>query len=240
MPARDPAGSIGGVDLGETKLGAAFEPAGDSAAREGILRRELCLVMAAAAARGWCRATSGNFSVRLSADPLLLLGTPSGADKGSVRPEDLLVFDRDGAALRQARGRPSAEARLHATIAETTGAAAILHTHSVPATLLSEHFCARGSLTLQGYEMEKSLAGITTHEAVVELPIFPNTQDIPDLAARLRPRLRSTAPCPGFLLAGHGLYAWGADLETAWRHLDGLEFLLEVIARRTPFAPYPS
>jgi methylthioribulose-1-phosphate dehydratase len=29
------------------------------------------------------------------------------------------------------------------------------------------------------------------------------------------------------LIAGHGLYAWGRDLDTAMRHLEILEFLLE-------------
>lgn len=210
---------------------------------EAELRQKLCGVIALCAARGWCRGTSGNFSVRLSAEPLRLLGTPSGADKGLVRPEDLLIFDHDGNTVGPARGRPSAEALLHSTIAEVTGAGAILHTHSVPSTLLSEHFSARGSVTFHGYEMQKGLAGIHTHESSIELPIWPNTQDIPDLASRLRPRLaprprlENEDNCPGFLLAGHGLYAWGADLETAWRHLDVFEFLLEVVARKTPLTP---
>lgn len=213
-----------------------FTPATDSET-EALLRRKLCGVITLCATRGWCRGTSGNFSVRLSNEPLRLLGTPSGADKGSLGPEDLLVFDREGNTVGPTRGRPSAEALLHSTIAEVTGAAAILHTHSVPATLLSEHFSARGSLTFRGYEMLKGLSGITTHESSRELPIWPNTQDIPDLAARLRPRLKNEDNCPGFLLAGHGLYAWGADLETAWRHLDVIEFLLEVMARKTSFTP---
>lgn len=217
-------------------MNAAQDPATETDT-EAVLRRKLCAVIAACAQRGWCRATSGNFSVRLATEPLRLLGTPSGADKGLVQPEDLLIFDRTGSTVGPARGRPSAEALLHTTIAEATGAAAILHTHSVPATLLSEHFCARGSLVLRDFEMLKGLDGIATHQAEVTLPIWPNTQDIPDLAGRLRPRLEVDGVCPGFLLAGHGLYAWGGDLETAWRHLDALEFLLEVMARKTSFAP---
>ena len=31
---------------------------------------------------------------------------------------------------------------------------------------------------------------------------------------------------PGFLLAGHGLYAWGATAADARRHVEALEFLL--------------
>jgi len=35
----------------------------------------------------------------------------------------------------------------------------------------------------------------------------------------------------GFLLRRHGLYTWGEDLAQAKRHLEILEFLLEVIGR---------
>ena len=30
---------------------------------------------------------------------------------------------------------------------------------------------------------------------------------------------------PGFLVRGHGLYAWGKDLTAARRHIEGFEFL---------------
>ena len=36
----------------------------------------------------------------------------------------------------------------------------------------------------------------------------------------------------GFLLRGHGLYTWGADLPQAVRHVEILEFLLEVVGRK--------
>ncbi len=35
----------------------------------------------------------------------------------------------------------------------------------------------------------------------------------------------------GFLLRSHGLYTWGADLPQAVRHVEILEFLLEVVGR---------
>ena len=31
---------------------------------------------------------------------------------------------------------------------------------------------------------------------------------------------------PGYLIAGHGLYAWGTSPEEAWRHTEALETLL--------------
>jgi methylthioribulose-1-phosphate dehydratase len=35
-----------------------------------------------------------------------------------------------------------------------------------------------------------------------------------------------------FLLRGHGLYTWGTDVTQAVRHVEILEFLLEVTGRR--------
>jgi methylthioribulose-1-phosphate dehydratase len=35
----------------------------------------------------------------------------------------------------------------------------------------------------------------------------------------------------GFLLRRHGLYTWGEDVAQAKRHLEILEFLLEVVGR---------
>src|SRR5271165_1480417 len=34
---------------------------------------------------------------------------------------------------------------------------------------------------------------------------------------------------PGYVLAGHGLYAWGGDPKEAWRHLEALETLFQQI-----------
>jgi methylthioribulose-1-phosphate dehydratase len=36
----------------------------------------------------------------------------------------------------------------------------------------------------------------------------------------------------GFLIRRHGLYTWGRDLDQARRHVETLEFLFEVIARK--------
>jgi methylthioribulose-1-phosphate dehydratase len=123
---------------------------------------------------------------------------------------------------------------LHVALAGAAGAGAVLHTHSVMGTVLSERFLPNGSLPIAGYEMLKGLAGITTHETAIEVPIFPNTQDIPDLAARLTERLRDpAAPMPhGFLIAGHGLYAWGENLAAARRHIEVFEFLFEVLSKK--------
>src|SRR3989442_13933253 len=89
-------------------------------------------------ARGWVLGTSGNFSAVLSREPLRLAITASGVSKGAIRSSDLLTIGPDGRVAGKATGkaasRPSAEAHLHVTVAETRSASGILHTHSVWST----------------------------------------------------------------------------------------------------------
>jgi len=107
-------------------------------------------------------------------------------------------------------------------------------THSVSATVLSEHFLKEGALRISGYEMLKGLSGSTTHESEAVIEIYPNTQDIASLAAVIESRLAdATNPlCHGFLMAGHGLYTWGESLAAARRQIEVLEFLFEVMLQR--------
>ena len=73
---------------------------------------------------------------------------------------------------------------------------------------------------------QKSITGNLTHEAAIDLPVLDNSQDMETLAAALEARFDEAAPAFGFLVRGHGIYAWGADLASARRHLEGWEFLL--------------
>ncbi|WP_216904896.1 methylthioribulose 1-phosphate dehydratase [Synechococcus sp. CCY 9618] len=184
----------------------------------------LCRAMAAIHRRGWCDGTGGNFSSVLERSPLALLMAPSGVDKGSVAPDSLIVVDEIGAVI-AGEGRASAETALHLAIVSGTAAGAVLHTHSQAGTLLSEHYAAEGELELRDLEMLKGLEGIRSHATRVALPVLANDQDISRLSALAGPLLPA-AP-HGLLIAGHGLYAWGADLTIAVRHLEILEFLLE-------------
>ena len=217
------------------------------------MAQSLSQVMTDIHRRGWCDGTGGNFSCVLQRDPLRLLMAPSGVDKGSVLPEALIEVDGEARVLR-GNGKASAETKLHLRIVEETGAGAVLHTHSQAATLLSQwaadwaadheataaaagHTAAaqheRGpqgreplaSVMVKNLEMLKGLRGITTHQSVVCIPVVANDQNLQRLSDMAAPHLQR-AP-HGLLVAGHGLYAWGADLREAQRHLEILEFLLE-------------
>lgn len=201
-------------------------------------RESLCRVAAELGAQGWCQGTGGNFSLTLSHEPLRLLITRSGTDKRHLGEADLLRVGPDGGPAPGETGLPSAEAALHTRIVAATGAGSVLHVHSVANTLLGEHFAPRGGFTLSGYEMQKGLSGVTSHEAAVFVPVLANSQDIPRLADEVEALLAGGADRHGFLLAGHGLYTWGRSLEEAKRHVEIFEFLFECAARRTPFRPF--
>lgn len=202
-----------------------------AASRTFDLSRQLSRTMIRVHQRGWCEGTGGNFSCVLQRQPLQLLMAPSGVDKGSVRPSQLIVVDEHGQ-VQHGAGKASAETGLHLEIVQRTGAGAVLHTHSQAATLLSQralvdagHQSQQAGLTLHGLEMLKGLAGIFSHEASVTIPVLANDQDISRLSNLAAPLLPD-APW-GLLIAGHGLYAWGSDLAEATRHLEIQEFLLE-------------
>jgi methylthioribulose-1-phosphate dehydratase len=184
--------------------------------------------------RGWSLGTSSNYSAVVSKDPLRLLITGSGFDKGRLTPDQFVVVDGQGARTEPTHPKPSAETLLHTLLARKAGAGAVLHTHSVWGTLLSEALQHSGRLRISGYEMLKGLSGVTTHEACVSIAVVPNTQDIAALAESLEGRLAAGDPDlrHGFLMAGHGLYTWGADLAEARRHIEVLEFLMEVLGTR--------
>ncbi len=204
---------------------------------ESEIATALVETVARVASRGWCDGTSGNYSVTLSRKPLRLLITPSGADKGSVRPGDLLEVDGDGRTA-SGRGRPSAETELHLILAEQAGAVAVLHTHSIWGTLLGDHFETHGGFTIQGYEMLKGIAPVTSHEESVFVPVVANSQDMSEIGAVLRRWIGDHPNMRGFLIAGHGLYTWGENLAQAYRHVEIFEFLFRLVGRRVRLEPF--
>jgi methylthioribulose-1-phosphate dehydratase len=182
-------------------------------------------------ARDWVLGTSGNFSVVLSRDPLRLMMTRSGIAKGMLTADGIMEIDAGGTPLEPGAGNPSAEALLHVEIARARRAGAVLHTHSIWSTVLSDRHAPAGGLAIGGYEMLKGLEGVSTHEHREWIPILENDQNMTRLAGRVRQVLAEHAPCHGFLLRRHGLYTWGDTLPEAVRHVEILEFLLEAVGR---------
>ena len=182
-------------------------------------------------ARGWLLGTSGNLSTVVQREPLRLAMSPSGVDKGDLSPDQMLTIDEDARIVNQDSGKPSDESLLHIRIVKERGAGAVLHTHSVWNTILSDLYAPQGGVTIAGYEMLKGLQGVRTHEHSECLPIIDNSQDMPALAESIAQTLKEHPGAHGFLLRRHGLYSWGETLAQAKRHIEILEFLLETMGR---------
>jgi methylthioribulose-1-phosphate dehydratase len=175
-------------------------------------------------ALGWTPATSSNFSMRL--DDAHAAVTISGRDKGHLGPADIMTVDLDGRAV-GTDARPSAETALHVQVYRRFPAAgAVLHTHSRAQSVASRLYAGRGAVRFEGWELQKAIAGFTTHESVLDLPVFPNTQDMGVLVRQVDEWLDAGRPLYGYLIDGHGIYTWGKDMPETRRHLEAFDFLL--------------
>lgn len=172
--------------------------------------------------RNMVPATSGNLSARLGDGRLAV--TVSGRHKGRLSEADIMPVDAAGHSLDGRR--PSAETLLHVQVYRRfPEMGAVLHPHSVNATLLS--LLERERVVLRDYELLKAFPGIDTHMCTLTVPVFANDQDIPRLAARVDAWMDEHGPVPGYLIGGHGFYTWGKTVEDALRHVEAFEFLFE-------------
>jgi methylthioribulose-1-phosphate dehydratase len=194
-----------------------MNPQTDEAARRALIE-----VGAAFHARGWAPATSGNFSARLVDGRIAI--TVSGRHKGRLTEADFLLLNAEGQATGE--GRPSAETPLHLQLYRRyPDIGAVLHTHSPGGVALRRAFPALSAWTIEGHELLKALPGQTTHEAAITIPIVDNSQNMEALTAAIAPALAPQSAPPGYLIRGHGLYAWGKDVAEAERVVEALEWL---------------
>jgi methylthioribulose-1-phosphate dehydratase len=209
---------------------------------------DLALIAKGFYARGWLLGTSGNLSAVVRREPLQLAITASGVDKGQLISKQLLMIDENARLVGEHGAcespgfirssdrnpdvyKPSDETLIHIRIVKERGAGAVLHTHSVWNTILSEVHAGERGIQIEGYEMLKGLDGVRTHEHSEWLPIVENSQDMPALAENVSNVLERNPHAHGLLIKRHGLYSWGKDLAQAKRHIEIFEFLLETMGR---------
>jgi methylthioribulose-1-phosphate dehydratase len=171
---------------------------------------------------GMVPATSGNFSARI--DPNEIAITISGKHKGRMTVADIMRIDPVGMSLDG--HTPSAEAGLHVQLYQRyPETAAILHAHSIGATLISR--TVGNELILENYELLKAFPGITTHETRIVIPVFDNDQDIARLAKQVDEYMACHEFIPAYLIRGHGFYTWGKSIDDALKYTEALEFLFK-------------
>ena len=163
--------------------------------------------------RGWMAANEGNITVLL--DNERILATPTGVCKGHMRPEDLIVCDRDGRKITGQR-ECTTEMAMHVAIyARRPEIRAVVHAHPPVSTgfavagralnlgLMPELIVGLGSVPLAEY-------GLPGTPALVEgmLPYIPKYDAL--------------------LLANHGAVCYGEDLDAAFARMETLEHLARI------------
>lgn len=186
----------------------AVSGAGHGRASGRRLRAELVETCRRLHARDLIGAGEGNVSVRLGADRLLV--TPSGANKGYLRPSDLLVVDGRGAVVEGA-GRATTELGMHlAAYASRPDVGAVVHAHPITAIALT----VAGLLPPNDIVPE---AAVTLGEIALARFATPGTSEV---AASLAPLW---AGHDVILLERHGALALGRTLAEAFDRLETLE-----------------
>lgn len=169
---------------------------------------------------GWMRGTSGNVAVVAAEGELLV--TASGVGKHSVTAAHAVSTDEHGEPRPGQHYPPSAEAHVHAAVMRLTGAKATTHVHALSAVLAAERW--PDGVPLVDVEQLKGI-GRGAHGDDVIVPVVANSQDMVDLAARVTEAMDLAVPC--VIVAQHGLYAWGRDLDQATDRTESLDWLFE-------------
>lgn len=175
-------------------------------------------------AKGWSPATSTNYSFKDEAGTIWV--SRSGVDKAQFTASDFITVDSTGFAIGDFVGvKPSAETLIHCVLYELFPATkVILHSHGIYPVLLSASVA--NEFVFEGYELQKGLAGQTTHEATVKIPVFENDQDMDrfkEVLLQQKDQLSNAA----FAMRKHGIYAWGTSLFEAKRHLETVDYLCQ-------------
>jgi L-fuculose-phosphate aldolase len=162
-------------------------------------------------ARGLLSQTSGNLSVRLPGDRILI--TPTSMEYDRIEPSDIVLIGMDGS-VRGGDRAPSSETPLHCLVyAERPDVRAIVHTHSPNATTLAV-------LGLPIPAVHYMIAVARTTEIAVAAYA---TYGTPELARNVRDAF--PAPARAALIANHGLVAGAGSLGEAASVAEAVETL---------------
>ena len=173
-------------------------------------------------ARGWVANHDGNLTVR---DGARFLATPTATSKRVIGDRDLLELDPAGKVV--GPGKVFGELGLHLAVYQRRpDVGAVIHAHPPHATAVA---CARGGVS------DHVIGRPFIAEAVVSLgPIIPRLPFAPPG----EPAVAALAPwceeVDAVLLGGHGVMAWGADLEQAFLRLELVEHLARIALAALP------
>ncbi len=191
-----------------------------------IMEEELMLsIIKGINQKGWSPATSTNYSFIKNQEIII---SRSGVDKEFFTLNDFIKIDDQGNLLSPyEQFKTSAETLIHCFIYKHfPSTRCILHSHSIPSTILPTLQKNNEHINFGGYEIIKGIKGNETHQTNIQLPVFDNEQDMPKFCKTLENR-RDELTNFGFLMNKHGLYVWGDNILEAKRHLETWEYLLQ-------------
>jgi L-fuculose-phosphate aldolase len=162
---------------------------------------------------GFAPGTSGNLSVRLDQDRLLI--TPTGVSKALVRRADMVIVDLQGHLLCGTR-RATSEVGMHLAIYENrTDVRAVIHAHPPIATAfacsgraLDEMLCQESVMTVGRIPLA-AYATTGTDEVATSLHPYVSEHD-------------------AILLENHGAVSYGSNLLDALMRMETIEHLAHV------------
>lgn len=180
---------------------------------ERWLRQALCDAGRTLYERGLIGPTDGNFSARRDATTLLC--TPSGAHKGRLGPQQLVVVGLDGAVVEG--GRPSSELKMHLAIyAQRPDVKCVVHAHPPHAVALSV-----AGVPFSRPVVPEVLFGLGE---VADVPYSsPTTDDVPHAIRGIVKR------CDAFMMARHGSVILCADPDEGVIKTEILEHTAKII-----------
>lgn len=171
--------------------------------------------------QGHSPATSTNYSFKDDANQLWV--SRSGIDKSVCSSTDFIRIDLKGKTLAPYEHMtPSAETGIHCAIYElfpTTKV--ILHSHDLYPVLQAHK---KKVLHFEGFELQKGFPTVSTHHGLIQVPVFPNSQEMGDIIQHMVAR-KEELIYQVFMIEKHGFYTWGTSLFEAKRILESFSYL---------------
>jgi len=179
---------------------------------ESKLREKICMFASSMFDRGLTHGSTGNISVRLNNDDILV--TPSGSSFGRLDPNQIVKVTKDGKLIGNLT--PTKELPLHQAFYETRGmkSGAVVHLHSTHSVALS---------MLPDVNEDNILPSFTPYSIMLLgkvklLPFFVPGDPAMGEAIKGLAGKRSAV-----LLANHGPVVSGKDLESSVNAIEELE-----------------
>jgi L-fuculose-phosphate aldolase len=164
--------------------------------------------------REYIAANDGNITVLLNENEIL--ATPTGISKGFMKPEMLVVIDREGNKIR-GEMRPSTELRMHRAFYDARpDVRAVVHAHPIVAT----------GFAVAGLNLDKA----TLPEVVLTLGYVPLTKyGLPGTDELTQDILENYVhDFDAYLLENHGVTTVGQSLINAYHKMETVEHFAKI------------